>query len=161
MIQIRHFLFMLLALLFVACGDKPPANEESADEVEENNDDMSSVGPVLDCDENLSAFEMTELWEMSNAKVHDGRNICFEGYVLSNETYGDLVQGSIAFKSFTDQDVEIPAVYCQFTGLNGQTFLDYEVGDRIEIKGKLVCIDNDNKHNFMFAKCSLPLRETY
>lgn len=159
--QLKTLPFALLILALTGCSENPVTVDGSDENTEENTVDMTDVGPVTDCDENLSAFELLELWEMSNAKVYDGRHICFEGYVLSNETYGDLVQGSIAFKEFSDEDVEIPAVYCQFTGLNGETFLDYEIGDRIEIKGKLVCTDNENKHNFMFAKCSLPLRDKY
>lgn len=159
--QLRNIPFALSVVLFAACSDSPITIDENTEESENISEEMDDTGPVTNCDENLSSYEMQELWEMSNAKTHDGRHICFEGYVLSNETYGDLVQGSIAFKPLSDEDVEIPAVYCQFTGLNGESFLDYEVGDRIEIKGKLVCIDNESKHNFMFAKCSLPLREKY
>ena len=73
--------------------------------------------------------------EMMNAKVFDDKHICFEGYVLSNETYGDLVQGSIAFEPFTDSDVIIPSVYCQFTGINGATFLDYEIATELKSWG--------------------------
>ncbi len=161
--QLTYFPFAALFCLFLFAGCKDPAiepdnssTEETAQQTTENTD--WDFGPVTDCDETLSAFELKELWEMMNAKVYHEKHICFTGYVLSNETYGDLVQGSIAFEPFTDEDVIIPAVYCQFTGLNGVTFLDYEVGERIEIMGKLLCIDNDNKHNFMFAKCSLPAR---
>ena len=149
-------IILLASLLFVSC--KEQIKQDTSDEVEIQITEIDSrdFGPVTDCDETLSAFELKEVWEMMNAKVFDDKHICFEGYVLSNETYGDLVQGSIAFEPFTDSDVIIPSVYCQFTGINGATFLDYEIGDRIEIMGKLVVIDNSNKHNFMFAICSLP-----
>lgn len=146
----------LLLLLFTGCKDTTIAPSEEEEVNPEQNDAEMDFGPVTDCDEHLSGFELLELWEMMNAKIHDQRHICFTGYVLSNETYGDMVQGSIAFAPFTDEDVEIPSVYCQFTGLNGVNFLDYEIGDSIEIMGKMISIDNQDKHNFMFAKCSLP-----
>ncbi|GEM_PF-6991508 len=156
--KFQHILLLFLSLSLFACKDQQIEPEANPDEVEVqiSEVDRQDIGPVTDCDETLSPLELTELWEMMNAKTHHENRICFEGYVLSNETYGDLVQGSIAFKPFDESDVVIPAAYCQFTGLNGTSFLDYEVGDKIEIMGKLICIDNPNKHNFMFAKCSLP-----
>jgi hypothetical protein len=144
-----------------ACKDAPISPDDSAEEVDQTSSEMTQTGPVTECDESLSAYEMKEMWEMSNAKVHDGRNICFVGYVLNNQSYGDLYQGSIAFSEFSDQNEAIPAVFCQFTGLNGKSFMDYEIGERIEIKGKLICADNPDEHNFTFVKCSLPNREKY
>lgn len=159
--ETRTFLFSaLLLVLFTGCKETTivPSDEEEVLNSEQQANQMDH-GPVTDCDENLSAYEMLEIWEMMNAKTHDQRNICFEGYVLSNETYGDLVQGSIAFEPFADGNVEIPSVYCQFTGENGAEFLNYEIGDPIKIMGKMMSIDNQDKHNFMFAKCSFPSAE--
>jgi len=149
-------IILLASLLFVSCKEQIEPETSDEIEIQITEIDNRDFGPVTDCDETLSPFELKEVWEMMNAKVFDQKHICFEGYVMSNETYGDLIQGSIAFKPFTDSDEIIPSVYCQFTGINGITFLDYEIGDKIEIMGKLVVIDNPNKHNFMFAKCSLP-----
>lgn len=156
----RLYAPLLILLLLSACRD--PAIEP--DNADENSSDQTAqtmsddFGPVTDCDETLSAFELRELWEMSNAKVYHERHICFDGFVVSNETYGDLIQGSIAFEPFTEEDVVIPSVLCEFSGLNGITFMDYEVGSPIHIMGKLVSIDNSEKHNFKFVKCSLPGR---
>lgn len=159
--ETRTFIFSaLLLLFFTGCKETPivPSDEEEANSPEQQALEMD-YGPVTDCDENLSAFEMLEIWEMMNAKTHDQRHICFQGYVLSNETYGDLVQGSIAFAPISDENAEIPSVYCQFTGVNGVNFLDYEIGEPIQIMGKMISIDNQDKHNFMFTKCSLPATE--
>lgn len=162
--QLKNLLLVFsLAFLGFACSEPnvSPQNTDDEDSTSSTSENNSwDYGPVTDCDENLSPFELKELWEMMNAKVYHEDHICFVGYVLSNETYGDLIQGSIAFEPFTDEDVTIPSVYCQFTGLNGLSFLDYEIGERIEIMGKLLCIDNPSKHNFMFAKCSLPNRSS-
>lgn len=150
-----------LLLMCFACTEPdlvPITDNQQSEDADQKPMNDWDYGPVTDCDELLSPFEMKEIWEMMNAKVYNENHICFEGYVLSNETYGDLVQGSIAFEPFSDEDVTIPSVYCQFTGVNGLSFLDYEIGEKIQIMGKLLCIDNPDKHNFMFAKCSLPDR---
>ena len=158
--KLNLFIIALGCITLVSCKDN---NAEVLDNVEETEiqidviDDKHS-GPVLDCDETLSAIEMKEIWEMMNAKTHHENNICFEGYVLSNETSGDSIQGSIAFNPILENEVNNPAVYCQFTGKNGASFLNYEVGDKIEIMGRLLTIDDPTKHNFMLVKCSLPLR---
>lgn len=151
------FLILLIGLFFVSCKDQTIEPAITLDEIEENPDanNYGNNDPVTSCDETLSAYELKDAWEMMNAKIYNQKNVCFEGYVLSNQTYGDLVQGTIAFKPISEGEVDIPSVFCQFTGINGANFLDYEVGDKISIMGRLLTIDNPDKHNFMFVKCSL------
>lgn len=157
----KVLLFIAVTSLLFACGSNEEVEtEDSMDNADAETAEIErqNVGPVTDCDEWLSAVEFRETWEMMNATVYDERNICFKGYVLSNETYGDLIQGSVAFDPLADDAVEVPAVYCQFTGKNGSNFLNYDIGEEIEVMGRLTVIDNPNKHNFMLTKCSLPMR---
>ena len=158
----RLLLFLVISTVLFSCGSNDEIDtDDELDNIDAETAEIErqNVGPVTDCDEWLSAVEFRETWEMMNATVYNERNICFKGYVLSNETYGDLIQGSIAFEPLADDAVDVPAVYCQFTGKNGSNFLNYEIGEEINIMGRLTVIDNPNKHNFMLSKCSLPMRD--
>ena len=154
------FLILLIGLFFVSCKEQTIEPSVTMDEVEENQDEniLEMSGPVTSCDETLSAYELKDAWEMMNAKIYHQKNVCFEGYVLNDQTSGDLIQGTITFKPINDGEVDIPSVFCQFTGINGAKFLDYKVGDKISIMGKLLTMDNPNMHNFMIVKCSLPAK---
>lgn len=146
-----------VGLCATSCGgdDVNPELEDLLEELNEEQFDNSHSGAVVDCDDFLSPVEMTELWETMNAKIHNNRHICFEGYVYSDESFGDLYQGSIALNEFTQGDEYVPTVHCQFDMGYGEVFRKYEVGDKIKIKGKLVAIDESSKHNFKFMKCSV------
>jgi len=152
-------IILCLGLCVTSCGGDELNTElqDLIDEIEQNDNqsDNSHSGAVVDCDEKLSPLEMIELWEMMNAKVHNNKHICFEGYVYSDETYGDLYQGSIALKEFTQGDEYVPTIHCQFDLGYGDVFRKYDVGDKIKIKGKLISIDEISKHNFKFMKCSV------
>lgn len=156
----RITIMAILSALIVGCNDAEIKTEEADSEemMEATEKAEQSLGPVEECDEWLSPIELKEAWEMMNASVYEDKSICFKGYVLSNESYGNKLQGSIAFKEFNESDVNIPSVHCEFSGDNGAYFMNYERGDLIQIMGRLKVIDNPNKHNFMLTLCSLPER---
>ena len=158
----RITLIVIIGFALISCKEDnftPNSDSEDLTSIIKQDNSEPNLGPVKECDEWLSAVEFKEAWEMMNASVHHEKNICFRGYVLSNETYGDLIQGTIAFESFEESDVVIPSVLCEFTGENSSYFLNYKIGDEIEIMGRLMVIDNPNKHNFKLTQCSLPKRQ--
>jgi len=118
---------------------------------------LQSTEAPTECDMELTSEDMRQAYENADVSGLDGIAVCFEGYVFNEHSYDVLYQADIAFAPF-DEDAkpeDVPTIYCQFSGANGEKILDTKKGDKISVIGIMRPIDNPRMQNAEMVKCSI------
>jgi hypothetical protein len=161
--NLTSFTFIFILAFLQACQPDnttvPSENtiQETVSSEEETANDflLQPLEAPTNCDMELTAEDMLQAYQNEDVSGLDGIAVCFEGYVFNEHSYDVLYQADIAFAPFDENAEDVPVIYCQFTGANGEKIKETKKGDKISVIGIMRPIDNPDKQNAMMVKCSI------
>lgn len=161
--NLTAFTFIFTLLFLEACQSDTTTDPSEntiqetilAEEEPDNDFPLQPLEAPTTCDTELTAEDMLRNYQNSDVSGLDGVAVCFEGYVFNEHSYDMLYQADIAFAPFDENAKDVPVIYCQFTGTNGEKIMETKKGDKISVIGIMRPIDNPTMQNAQMVKCSI------